>query len=357
MADVETIFYTKTRDAWDCMLQDIDRAQKTIDIEQYIFTVDVIGTKFLELLQEKARVGVKIRLLCDTVGSWGFYNSPMPALLRKLGIEVRFFNPISPWRLRNFTSGFFRDHRKIMVIDHKIAHLGGVGIRDDMVDWRDTHMKITGLLVKDILNSFETMWVSMEQTILVRFRRSPQYIKSYNLLTNSPRPGQRYIYYAMVWAIRNAKKCIYLTSPYFVPDIRMFRVLRLAAKKGIDVRLLVPEVSDSAFVDYGQHSYFSMAMKAGIKIYMYKGSMMHAKTAIIDEEWATAGSFNLDNLSASFNSEVNIAAFDAEFIGELKKHFFEDLQQCKQLDYEKWRQRPFKNKILEFLTWPFHGVM
>ncbi|MBX4197937.1 hypothetical protein KW782_01235 [Candidatus Parcubacteria bacterium] len=359
MTDVETQFYTRTRDAWDIMLQDIDHAQKTIDIEQYIFTIDVIGERFLELLQEKARQGIQIRLMLDMVGSLGFYRSPMPELLRKNGIQVRFFNPISLWRIATltFTSNFFRDHRKIMVIDGKIGHIGGVGIQDDMVNWRDTHVRTTGLLVQDIASSFETVWKQKGKNMMGSFKRTKQFVKNFNLLTNSPRPRQRYLYQALILNIRNAKKYIYLTTPYFIPDIRLFRVLRLAAKRGVDVQLLVPEVADHIFINHARESYFTLALKAGIRIYVYKGLMMHAKTGVIDDEWATAGSFNLDNLSLSFNYEANISTSDKQFIQDVKTHFLEDVQSSREIILETWIRRPLGKKILELLTWPFHGIM
>ncbi len=128
MSELNIQFYTKTADAWQSMLADAEAALVSIDIEQYIFTLDIIGQQFFELLTKKAKAGLKIRLLVDTVGSWALYRSQVPDLLREAGIEVRFFNPISPWRIRNFTANFFRNHRKIMIIDQQVAHLGGVGI-------------------------------------------------------------------------------------------------------------------------------------------------------------------------------------------------------------------------------------
>jgi cardiolipin synthase A/B len=354
MSEVKTQFYTKTSDAWQAMLADVESASRSIDIEQYIFSMDDTGQQFIDLLIKKVKAGLRIRLLCDTVGSWTFYRSQVPELLRNSGIEIRFFNPVSPWRITSFMKNFFRDHRKIMVIDGEIAHLGGVGIQNHMADWRDTHIRINGPLVADILRSFNTMWKSLEKNIVARFKRSPQFIKNYNLLTNAPRPGQRQIYHVLINQIRNAKKYIYLTTPYFIPDIKLFRVLRLAAKRGVDVRIIVPEVADHLFVNHARESYFTLALKAGIRIFIYKGVMMHAKTAVVDDEWATVGSFNLDSLSFYFNTEANIATTDPEFIGKVRQHVFEDLQLCREVHHDEWIQRPIRKKFLELLTWPFH---
>ncbi len=357
MSEVATQFYTKTGDAWESMLRDIEGAQKSIDIEQYIFSIDVIGTKFLDLLQKKVLQGVRVRLLLDAAGSWTFFRSSIVDRLRKIGIEIRFFNPIQPWRIDLFTSNFFRNHRKIMIIDNTIGHIGGVGIQDHMLEWRDTHMRMTGDIVQDLQISLLALWNRVGIGIFRRYKHNHQFLKKFNLITNSPRLKHKHIYHTLIANIRSAKKYIYLTTPYFIPDIRLFRVLRLAAKKGVDVRILVPEIADHVFVNHARESYFSLALMAGIKIYIYKPFMMHAKTAVIDDEWATAGSFNLDSLSFYFNHEANIGTTDKGFIDEIKKHFHEDLAVSEQIDFEKWKKRSIRKKFLELLTWPFHSIM
>ncbi len=356
MSEVSTHFYTKTGDAWDDMLKDIEGAEKSIDIEQYIFSIDVIGTRFLDLLQKKALQGIRVRLLLDAGGSFAFFRSPIVERLKRIGIEIRFFNPLKPWRIDLFTSNFFRNHRKIMIIDGIIGHLGGVGIQDHMMEWRDTHMRMTGDIVEDLEISFLALWNRVGIGIFRRYTHNHQFLKKSNLLTNSPRLKHRHIYQALIANIRNAKKYIYLTTPYFIPDIRLYRVLRLAAKRGVDVRILVPEIADHVFINHARESYFSLALKAGIQIYIYKPFMMHAKTAVTDD-WATAGSFNLDSLSFYFNHEANIGTTEASFIEEIRKHFFEDLAVSEQINYEGWKNRPLRKKFLELLTWPFHSVL
>jgi len=357
MSAVSTQFYTVTKDAWDIMLDDIRQAKKTIDIEQYIFTIDSIGVKFVELLREKAREGIQIRLICDMVGSFGFYRSVIPELLKSVGIQIKFFNPISPWRITHFSSNFFRDHRKLMIIDETVGHIGGVGIQEHMAPWRDTHLRITGPLVDDLHNNFEVVWKAAgKKWKYIRFPKPERFIKNFNLVINSPGLGQRHIYHELISNIRNAKHFIYITTPYFIPDVILFRVLRLAAKRGVDVRLLMPQISDHIFVNHAREAYFTLALKAGIKILIYQPEMMHAKTAIIDT-WATAGSFNLDSLSFVFNHEANISSTDKMFVDELKKHFSDDSLQTRAIVYEEWIRRPWRKKFLELLTWPFHGIM
>jgi cardiolipin synthase len=357
MPEKDIQFYTVTKDAWGAMLKDIYSAQKSIDIEQYIFTHDVAGDQFIDALIQKARQGVSVRLAIDMVGSYNFYNSTLVSELRDMGIQIRFFNPIKPWRIRNFfTSSFFRDHRKIMIVDGLVGYLGGVGIEEKMELWRDTHMRIAGPLVLDIQESFDTVWKGLKKWRIIEFKRIPHFTKKYNLLTNAPTFRQRYIYRSIIDHIRNAKNFVYLLTPYFVPDQSFFRVLRLAARRGVDVKLIVPKASDVAIINYAQASYFKPALKAGIKIYLYEPTMMHAKAVIVDD-WATAGTFNLDNLSFFFNYEANVSSIDPDFVNELKKHFEADLKYSQEIKYETWVHRPIFVRFLEYLTWPIHGIL
>src|SRR3989344_8791655 len=150
-------FLNNPMEAWEAMLSDCQNARVSIDLNQYIFDVDGIGKKFLVLFFEKAKHGVRIRLLCDAVGSWNLYNSQYPKKLSEAGIQVMFFNPISPWRLTNFTSWFFRDHKKILVIDNAIGHTGGLGINQKMQSWRDTNVRLTGPIVAEMSRVFARM--------------------------------------------------------------------------------------------------------------------------------------------------------------------------------------------------------
>jgi cardiolipin synthase len=356
MSLVKIDFYTKSSDAWMIMLQDIKAAQRSIIIEQYIFAVDSIGEQFVEILKEKAKEGVKVRMLCDTVGSYSFYNSLVPELLRTLGIDVRFFNPVRPWRITNFTSNLFRDHRKVLIIDDEVAHLGGVGIQEHMAEWRDTHMRIVGPLIEHIKQSVEDVWAGAYKKVYIRYSKFHTFIKHYELIGNSPSLRHRQIYQAVQAHVREAKNYIYLTTPYFIPDVPLYRALFLAAKRNVDVRILVPEVADHLFVNHARESYFTFLLRAGIRIFVYKPTMMHAKTIAIDE-WATAGSFNLDSLSFFFNHEANIASDDPLFINEIKNHFYKDMESCREVTLEVWKKRSLRKKFLELVSWLFHGIM
>ncbi len=291
------------------------------------------------------------------VGSSGFYISSVSEELKKAGIEVYFFNPVSPWRITNFTSNFFRTHKKILIIDGNICHIGGVNIRDDMRFWRDTNVRFTGELVEEARHIFARMIQIIIQKRFLPFKRPDVFIKNFAIRTNSPHFRQRFIYNEMIDMIRNAKDHIYLTTPYFVPDLRFFRVLRLAAKRGVDVRLLIPKTSNYLMVDLACQSYFTLLLKSGVKIHLYNHHLLHAKTAVIDDTWATVGSFNLDSLSFLFNYEVNVVSTDQEFAEGVKKQFFEDAKESLVVIPKDWYHRSFIQKILEGCSWPFHKFL
>lgn len=358
--------YHVTRDAWKAMLADCALAKRTIDLEQYLFVDDAAGREFLELLARKARSGVRVRMLLDGAGSFGMYMaSPMRELV-DAGVQVRFYNPISIWRAHNMLSWYFRDHRKILVVDGKVGYTGGVCIEAVMADWRDTHLRLTDPVVGEMAEAFERMW---DRVTLKGSRRFPKPLarsRDFSFLTNSPRFRERFVYHALIDAIRGATGTVYLTSPYFVPDPRFFRVLRLAARRGVDVRLLFSGPSDHAWVDLAAHSYYERAFRAGIRIFRYVGSAgsapegaepgrrLHAKIAVIDGRWASVGTVNLDNLSLLFNYEDSIVTTNAKMVRELGGQFLEDLRHAPEVTRAEWRRRPLREKFLEKIVWPLH---
>ena len=343
--------YKSTHEAWTHMLRECELAEKTIFIEQYIFQDDEIGKQFINIFKEKVSKGIKVRILADMVGSYNFYNSELPFELHKLGIEVRFFNVISPWRIHNFTSWFFRNHKKTLIIDNKVAFTGGTGVGFHMGLWRDTTARLEGNVAVEIGESFEEMWWQVEDKRLVtRIRKLQKNKQKRDFITNSPFVSKRFLYYVFMESLRNAKKSIYLTTPYFIPDRRLRRILRLAAHRGVDVKIIVPKIIDVPVVESASHSLYDDLLKSGVRIFKYHPAILHAKTAIIDNEWATFGSFNLDSLSFLYNYEANVVTLDTKFIVEINKQFVDDLKWSDEVLYEKWKKRGFHQKFLELLT-------
>jgi len=354
-------FWTFGKEGIDAMYEACESAKKSIDCEQFIFGDDDAGLRFIELFMRKQREGVKIRLLCDAAGSWQLHASQWPEIMRDAGIEVRFFNPIRLWRTDGITTWFFRTHRKILIIDDEAAISGGLGIRDDMMTWRDTTFLIRGETVHELAQTFERSWVKTKESIFFRFKSFRTFVKGFRVTTNAPRYRQRHIYWSLIEAIRNAEKSILLTTPYFVPDRRFMRAVRVAAHRGIEVKLLLPEVLENRAVDrlvnWATHSHFKKLLTAGVRIFRYQNGFLHAKTVVIDGNWATIGSFNLDHLSFLWNYETNVESTEPGFVRELEKHFNDDLKLSKEVILSEWENRYFFEKIFEYLTLPLHGIL
>jgi len=350
-------FYLRSAEAWEAMLLDCKAARKSIDIEQFIFEPDELGKRFFEVLKKKSKEGVKVRIICDAVGSYSFLNSSSEHELKAEGVEIKFFNPIKPWRVGNFSSWFLRDHRKLLIVDGEIGHTGGVGLEKRMEDWRDTNVRMTGSVVSEMSSVFQQMWLVSPERKFFRFKPSFSPENKFSFLTNSPRFRGRYIYQDLLKNIRSAKRYLYITTPYFVPSIRVFSALAKAAKRGVDVRLLLPEASDVKTVDFAAGSYFILALNAGVKIYLYNKRILHTKAAVADDVWGTVGSANIDNQSLLLNFEGNVRSSDNDFISELKAQFAEDISEIIPLTKEAWMRRSIFRKFLEIITWPIHGIL
>lgn len=360
--------YCHSNEAWEAMLTDCAGAQVSIDLEQYIFEYDAIGRRFIELLKRKVKEGIQVRVLCDAAGSYNLYNSARAADLAAHGIMLEFFNPISPWRINNYSSWFFRDHRKVLVVDSHIGHIGGVGIHQRMHNWRDTHVRIEGPVVHELQYAFEQMWNRVREGKFFRFSKpffmsehqgsKPRgFTKYFYFLTNAPRFHQRFIYHSLIDAIRGARSYVYLTTPYFIPDLRLVRVMRLAARRGVDVRLIVPDASDHPIVDIATQSYFWIMLKGKVKVYLYHDHVLHAKTTMIDDEWASVGSANLDNLSLLFNYEANLVSTNHTFVRELRDQFLVDLERSKEVSLSVWKRRSLIRRMAEIISWPIHKFL
>ncbi len=353
MSDIKWDFYLKGHETWEAMLEAIKTAEESVDFEQYVFSDDLISRRFVDALRERQKAGVKVRILCDTVGGWNLFTSSLPRDMKKDDVEIRFFNVVSPWRIGNFFSWFFRDHRKILIIDKKIGFTGGIGIRDDMSSWRDTNVKVTGPIVLEMSRAFNELWVqSIDKGLISRLKKARGYAQGFHFVTNAPYWRKRFLYHSLVEAIRSSQRYVYLTTPYLVLDNRLTRITRLAVRRGVDVRIVVPKQSNMPFVERASQAYFEKLLSSGIRIFQYHHGFLHAKTAVIDDEWATVGSFNLDSLSFLYNYEANIVSTESDFISEVKKHFAVDLSHSREVSLEEWKKRSPIRKFREKLVLP-----
>jgi cardiolipin synthase len=344
-------------------------ATNSINLETYIFDQDKIGIEFADLLIEKQRQGVAVNIMVDAVGAIAtpaaFFDR-----MRQAGIRVVVFNPVNPakakgnWDLNN------RNHRKLMVVDGKAAFTGGINISSTYansslfrsryrkqsadgtrVGWRDTHVKIEGPAVAPLQYSFVNLWVQQEAGELPKADYFPPLSaagdKLVRVLPGDPE-GDSDIYKALVTAINEAKKSIHITSAYFVPDQQIVDALDGAARRGVDVKLVLPGVSDHSLIRYAGQGFYDQLLKAGVKIFELQVAVLHAKTAVIDGAWSTIGSANIDRRSFLHNYELNVVVLDPAFGRDMESAFNEDLRDSKEVTLERWKHRPWMDRIREW---------
>jgi cardiolipin synthase len=227
-----------------------------------------------------------------------------------------------------------------------------------MEEWRETQIKIEGPVVQQAVTVFDQTW----KKVYKKHTRSlgTQYksgLDSFSYITHAPLLRERHVYYRLIDAIRQAKERVYLTTPYFVPDHRLQRVLILAAKRGVDVRILIPKNVDHKIVRLASTTYFETFLQKNVKIYEYLPSMIHAKTAVIDDDWAMIGTLNLDNVSLRYNFESAIVTTNPLCIHELQEHFLNDLKSAMQIHLKEWGRRSSIQKFKEILVWPIRKFL
>jgi cardiolipin synthase len=342
----------------------IQGAKNNINMETYSVEDDEVGRRFAAALIEKQKRGVQVNFIYDSVGSGGtpeeFFKS-----LRDSGVNVLAFNPLNPLALRKrWEAG--RDHRKLLVVDGQIAFVGGVNISSvyssgsfrskprtkDTQPWRDTHLRIEGPVVKEFQELFLETWKKQKGRPLVSESFFPKLESEGNeivrAISSSPDKSYNAIYVTLLSAVNCAETYAYITTAYFVPDPRLLAALKDAARRNVDVRLLLPDKTDSNLVFYASHSYYDELLSAGVKIYEKEDALLHAKTALIDGVWSTVGSTNLDWLSFEYNQEINAVILGKEFGTQMKAMFDNDIESSRFVTLETWRQRPIGARLKEF---------
>ena len=341
------------------LIEDLKAAKHHIHIEYYIYDNDEIGNTIKNILIEKAKQGVKVRLIYDDFGSKHIRKN-IARELSKTGVDVYPFNKIKLLFFANRLN--YRNHRKIVVIDGIIAYTGGINISDKYINskqkplyWRDTHLRIQGAGAFALQQIFISDWnFSSGQRLPVTgnryfpFKEMETFGQSrLQVVSSGPDSDMPNILYAILQAIRQAKTEILLTTPYYIPDESLQQSLVMAALSGIEVKLLVPAKGDSKFVDFVSRIYFEELLQAGVKIYLYEKGFIHAKTFVVDGTLASVGTANLDLRSFDLNFEVAALIYDAKIAEELKAAFYKDLKNAKQLFYTRWVKRSVWIKALE----------
>lgn len=349
--------FTSGKEKFESLYRDIERAEKSIYMQYFIIHKDKTGKELIDLLCEKARQGIEVRVLYDDIGSFTTPRSFFSKLDKAGGITLPFFavKTGSPWSLN------FRNHRKIVIIDGTIGYTGGFNVGDEYaglgkVLWRDTHVRLTGSCVYSLLNIFLVDWYSVaegKKKLAEHIRLSPEPVQTKINTTNkhilealrTTVPDQKSqipvqiiasgpdnieqteIKDAMIRMIMSAKKSILIQTPYFTPDASFFAALKIASHSGIDVSIMVPGKWDKFYVRAAAFAFMRELLGAGVRFYKYPG-FIHAKTLIVDDKIVTIGSCNIDSRSFELHYEANAFFYDEFFAQRYAQIFAQDRAEC-----------------------------
>ncbi|MBA2239414.1 MAG: cardiolipin synthase [Lysobacter sp.] len=335
---------------YDALLEAVAQAQTTIHVAYYIYEPDVTGKRLLDALAERAAAGVKVRLLLDAVGSSALNRRFLRPLV-DAGGEVTWFHPMR-------FSGLFkrpwlnlRSHRKIVVIDDRVAFTGGMNVSDEQDErrcataYRDLHLRLEGDVVRELQLVFIEDWAysTGQPPLPIPVKTAADGPIHAQVIVSGPDSRWEAIHRMKVSAIHAASRRVWLVTPYFVPGEAARMALTSAAFGGLDVRLLVPKMSDSRLVTFAARSYFDELLGAGVKIFEYGPRLLHTKALLCDDELVCVGSANFDHRSFRLNFEVSVLMLDAGVAGELAELLEHECNECRQVTHDRdrplWRAR------------------
>ena len=343
------------------MLAAIAGAQRQVELELYLVTAGNCATQLVDRLCQAALRGVQVRCLLDGFGSLGLPAAQRAQLLAA-GVQLRFYNPLG-WRrgVRNL----YRDHRKLLLVDGRLAFVGGTGATDEFWQaqdnshaWHEVMVEIGGPLVDDWQQLFERQW----QATLARLAWRPAPYAGLPRVPASPRQGNglgrvayadarqhRDILHSMVRALLGAKQRIWLATPYFLPTWKVRRALRRAALRGVDVRLLLTaRNTDQPPVRFAGQRYYPRLLKAGVRIYEYQPRFLHLKMLLVDD-WVSVGSCNFDHWNLRFNLDANVEVFDPAFTAQVETSFIDDFSHSQEIDLWHWHATPWPQRLQQRL--------
>ena len=343
-------------ETFPAMLEAIAAAQETVDFSTYIYWTSTTAEDFAEALIERARAGVEVNFLLDGWGS-ATIDRELLGKVEGAGVSVGWFRPppvSTPWRWNN------RMHRRVLVVDGRVGFAGGVGIAEqwtgdaeDPDHWRETHVKVEGPSVRDLLGAFLENWTEATGQVL-----SGRHVPELNELdggspvqvtrssSSDASTASEQLFYA---AIEGARSRLAITTAYFAPRRAFVDALCRSSERGVDVQVLVngQPIDKHAVREAGQRSYGRL-LEAGVRIFEYQRAMLHAKVLLVDDAWANVGTANMDNRSFALNEELNLALHGPDVVAELGKHFQADLGDSEEVDMETWSRRPLRTRLSEY---------
>lgn len=348
------------------VLNSLRNARHHIHLEYYIFDNSPIAQEVADVLMQKAKEGIIVRLLYDDLGSKNI-SKGIKQRLEAAGAEVSYFNKVNFRLLANRAN--YRDHRKIIIIDGKEVYTGGINVSQRYINddnrklyWRDTHIKITGPATFFYQYLFLSNWMFTNEKVVklsqdyFKYEENADRTQIVQAAASGP-DTDPHILQSTTSAIHAARKRIYCTTPYLIPPATLHNALIHMAKAGCDVRIIVPEEGDSTFVNAAAYSYYGDLLAAGVRIFLYQRGFIHAKTMLIDDDFSTVGTANLDVRSQQVNFEVNTLIYDRKFNQDLEKAFMKDLTSCRELDFKQWMLRPKYKQFWEQLCRLFSPIL
>jgi cardiolipin synthase A/B len=362
----ETI-YSDGSQHFNALIHDIIHAKDSVELETFIFSKDALGDRIVTALEATARRGVHIRILVDGAGS-PLWTTNYAKRLENAGVKTHVFHPY-PWQLWNWSRSVVklpwllkfvylilksnsRNHRKISIIDEKIAYIGSANIskhhlsRSEGGDaWRDTSARITNTDLTELCKAFNAAWY--HRSIKERVRDLFQHIRQDpTIRLNHTRHRRRILYKHLLRRIGNCKHRVWITNAYFVPDNFLLKKLKESARKGVDVRVLLPKKSDVMMMPWASSTFYFSLLKAGVRIFEYLPSVLHAKSIIIDQ-WSSLGSSNLNHRSLLHDLEADVNLKNSHSRKRLEALFLNDLQASREVKLDSWfRLRPLRQRLL-----------
>lgn len=359
--------YTTGHDFFNALLGDIGRARHHIHLETYIICDDPLGRLIADALMQKAREGVEVRFIYDDVGCWNvpdaFFNR-----MKAAGVVVYSFIPV---KFPAFTSKVnYRNHRKLCVVDGKVGYIGGMNMAMRYVKgrngqpWRDTHLRIKGGGVYGIQRAFLIDWYFVDRKLITSRAYYPVQtgVESNDcimqIVTDGPVSEWPEMMQGYVRILLEAKRYVYIETPYFLPTEPVMFAMRTAALAGVDVRLMIPLHSDAKFVEWASRSYVRESVNSGVDVYLYVAGFNHSKLLVEDDSLSICGSTNVDFRSFENNFEANAVVYDRQTALRMKSIFMRDMADCiKYEDYMSTRRLSFPQRLWESLVRLFSPLM
>ena len=333
--------FTNGYDFFHSLLRDIGKARHHVHVDSYIFNDDALGYMVADALMEKAQQGIEVRVVYDDVGCWKVSNDFFERM-REAGIEVHAFMPV---KFPAFTGKVnYRNHRKLCIVDGKIGYIGGMNIASRYIqgrsgqEWRDTHLRIRGGAVYGIQRAFLVDWYFVDRTLITNRRFYPELgdkVKNdclIQIVTSSPVSQWPDIMQGYVRILLQAKRYVYMATPYFLPTESVLFAIRTAALAGVDVRIMIPYNTDAKLVEWASRSYVKQTVESGVKVYLYKAGFNHSKMLVSDDSLCTVGSTNIDFRSFENNFEANAFIYDPKMARRLKEVYLQDVRDSVMLE-------------------------